>query len=175
LLKPAPPPDPDPNAPQSPTDLVPLTSWIHPQLATLPVFVRGGAILPIAPLVQSTNEVPQGPLTLRVYAGSSCAGHLYEDDGKTYAYTNGRWLRMDFDCQVDPDRLQVKLGEHKGSYPAWWHEIRIEIYGWTPKKRVARVNGAAMGTGLDSFLNSSGGRLVLTLADDGRGAILDLE
>ena len=42
--------------------------------------------LPMAPIVQSTSETPQGPLTFRVYLGDSCAGELYQDDGKSYAY-----------------------------------------------------------------------------------------
>jgi hypothetical protein len=47
--------------------------------------VREGTILPIAPLVQSTNEKPQVPLTLRIYAGNDCVGHIYVDDGTTCA------------------------------------------------------------------------------------------
>src|SRR4029077_10718632 len=33
---------------------------IQPKLDTLPVYVRGGAILPLQPLTQSTEERPQG-------------------------------------------------------------------------------------------------------------------
>jgi len=33
---------------------------VTPELSQLPVFVRAGSILPIAPVVQSTNETPQG-------------------------------------------------------------------------------------------------------------------
>ena len=40
---------------------------VTPTLQDLPVYVRAGSILPIAPLVQSTAETPQGPLTLRVF------------------------------------------------------------------------------------------------------------
>ena len=40
---------------------------IQRSLDTLPVFVRAGAIIPEQPLVQSTDEKPEGPLTLRVY------------------------------------------------------------------------------------------------------------
>jgi alpha-glucosidase len=160
-----------PNAPASPADLVPLRTWIHPELASLPVFVRAGAILPIAPLVQSTNETPQGPLTLRVYAGDACAGHLYLDDGKTYAYKTGASLRMDFHCEVTADGLRVRLGEHEGSYPAWWQQIRIEIYGWSPRKHTARLDG----TSVEAAMSSSPGKLALTIKDNGRGAVLDLE
>ena len=59
---------------------------ITPKLADLPVYVREGAILPIAPLTQSTEETPVGPLTLRVYAGENCHGDLYQDDGKSFAF-----------------------------------------------------------------------------------------
>src|SRR5262249_54907755 len=38
------------------------TKGLNPQLDTLPVFVRGGSILPEQPVVQNTAEVPQGPL-----------------------------------------------------------------------------------------------------------------
>ena len=35
---------------------------VEPKLDQLPVFVRSGSILPMQPLVQSTDEVPNGPL-----------------------------------------------------------------------------------------------------------------
>jgi alpha-glucosidase len=144
---------------------------IHPELASLPVFVRAGAILPIAPLTQSTNEIPQGPLTLRVYSGDGCVGHLYLDDGKTYAYKTGVNLRMDFNCEVNANRLLLRLGEHKGSYPAWWREIRVEIYGWSPRKRTALLNGRH----IDANLDLSPGKVALTVPDDGRAEVLEIE
>jgi alpha-glucosidase len=159
------------NAPVSPADAIPLTVWLHPELASLPVFVRAGAILPIAPLVQSTNETPQGPLTLRVYAGDACDGHLYLDDGKTYDYKKGVNLRMEFHCEATADGLRLRLGEHKGSYPAWWQQISVEIYGWSPRKHTARLDGRS----IDTAMTSSSGKLVVTIPDNGRGAVLELE
>ena len=58
---------------------------VNPGLDTLPVYVRAGSIIPEQPVVQSTDEVPQGPLALNVYPGTPCHGSLYADDGKTYA------------------------------------------------------------------------------------------
>jgi alpha-glucosidase len=170
LVQKPPPPARTPNAPVSPADVIPLTVWLHPELAALPVFVRAGAILPIAPLVQSTNETPQGPLTLRVYAGDACDGHLYLDDGKTYDYKKGVNLRMEFHCEATADGLRLRLGEHKGSYPAWWQQISVEIYGWSPRKHTARLDGRSIDAATDSS-----GKLVVTIPDNGRGAVLDLE
>jgi alpha-glucosidase len=130
-----------------------------------------GAILPIAPLTQSTNETPNGPLTLRVYAGDACVGHVYLDDGKTYAYKNGISLRMDFNCEVKANGLRLRLGEHKGSYPAWWQQIRIEIYGWSPRIHTARLDGGD----IHLAIGPPSGGLALTVPDNGRGAVLELE
>ena len=44
---------------------------LHPALDQLPVYVRGGTILPMQPLIQSTEETPVGPLELRVYPGAT--------------------------------------------------------------------------------------------------------
>ncbi len=165
------PADPEPNAPTGPETLVPLTAWIHPELAALPVFVRAGAILPLAPLVQSTDELPKGPLTVRVYAGDACAGHLYLDDGTTYDYKNGNTLRMDFHCELIADGLRVVLGKHEGSYPAWWKQIHIEIYGWLPREHTIRLDGVNIDTGIDS----PSGNLALSIPDGGRGAVLELK
>jgi len=117
--------------PPSGADLIPLTTSIRPELDTLPVFVRGGAILPIAPLTQSTAEIPQGPLTLRLYAGPDCRGSLYLDDGHTYAYTHGDSRLMTFTCNITPDALTLNIAE-QGTYKPWWKDIRLEIYGWQP-------------------------------------------
>lgn len=162
---------PDPNAPSGPERPLPLTTWIHPELASLPVFVRAGAILPIAPLVQSTDDKLQGPLTLRVYAGEACAGHLYLDDGRTYAYKNGASLRMEFHCHVTANGLQLDLGRHQGSYPAWWQQIHIEIYGWSPRQHAARLDGSA----IDLAKDASSGNLAVTIPDGGQGAVLELK
>ena len=120
---------------------VQLSLAVTPEPATLPVFVHAGSILPIAPLVENTNQTPQGPLTLRVYAGDDCSGSLYQDDGRTYAYKSGDYLRIKFTCQIAPDGFHLHADPQEGKYPAWWKEIRVEIYGWKPSANTASLNG----------------------------------
>jgi alpha-glucosidase len=162
------------NSSASPTatamNQVKLTTVIQPALDTLPVFVRGGSILPVAPLVESTNETPKGPLTLRVYAGSDCSGTLYQDDGKTYAYQHGEFLRMKFDCQIRPDGFHLQVSQHEGSYAAWWKDLRIEIYGWKPAAKAGLLNNKPLSSAFASIPNG----LVITVPDDGRGVDLQL-
>jgi alpha-glucosidase len=147
----------------------PFALRLTPHLDQLPVFVRAGSILPMAPLVQSTNQTPQGALTLRVYAGDACAGTLYQDDGKSFAYQKGAYLRMSFSCQAAKDVLRLTVGPHQDAYPAWWKEIRVEVFGWTPAAGQVLVNSKPVNLKLERSAASTG----FTIADDGKG--LDLE
>ena len=145
-----------------------LTTRVRPDLATLPVFVRGGTILPLAPLTQSTMDTPQGPLTLRIYTGDHCHGSLYLDDGTTYNYRRGEYLRMDSSCQLNSTGLEVHLGPHQGSYPAWWKEVRIEVYGWSPQKDQVAVQSSTATLPLEKSVNC----VSVTVPDNGRGVDL---
>jgi alpha-glucosidase len=156
--------------PPSGADLVPLTTWVRPELSTLPVFVRGGAILPVAPLTQSTAESPQGPLTLRVYAGPDCHGSLYLDDGHTYAYTRGETLRMNFTCEITPDALTFNVTE-QGTYKPWWKDIRLEIYGWQPHTNTATLEGSTAPLSIERSAEAA----IITLPETNRGLSLRVQ
>jgi alpha-glucosidase/alpha-D-xyloside xylohydrolase len=64
-------------------------------LETMPLHVRAGAILPLGPVRQYVDEPVEGPLTLVIYPGADGAFSLYEDDGRTFAYRKGDWMRID--------------------------------------------------------------------------------
>jgi alpha-glucosidase len=102
---------------------------INPTWETLPVFVRGGAIIARQPLVQNTTEKPQGPLELRVYPDRSCQGSLYMDDGVSFNYLKGDYLRVDYSCEVYEDALKVKISPQKGGYKPWFDHVQAVIYG----------------------------------------------
>jgi len=145
---------------------------LHPSVDTVPVFARGGSILPIQPLVQSTEEKPVGPLTLRVYpplrAGNSCEGSLYLDDGVSYAYQKGDYLRLKFTCELTPTGITVKVSPREGTFTPWWTQFSIEIYGATkPAASATTASGPITAT-----YSSEHQRVAAVIPDDGKG--LDL-
>jgi alpha-glucosidase len=146
---------------------------IKPQLDVLPVFVREGSILPLQPLVQSTAETPQGPLTLRVYPGKDCKGTLYMDDGRSFAYKQGSYLRMEFTCSETPGGITVHIGPHQGSYIPWWKDVQVEIYGSAAPSREASIVGSKekAETSFDSLNHVA--RFILP--DNGRGTELQVQ
>jgi len=115
----------------------------HPKLDTLPVFVRGGSVIPMEPLIQSTDETPGGPLELRVYPGDHCSGSLYLDDGHTFAYQQGKYLRQALTCGSDANALRLKFHARQGSFAPWWKIIEIVVYDWPSAHAEAKVSGSA--------------------------------
>jgi alpha-glucosidase len=169
FVEPAAPLTPDPTA--VPGQKTPLSVRITPALAQLPVFVRAGSILPIAPIVQSTNQTPQGPLTLRIYVGDRCAGSLYQDDGKTYAFHHGAYLKMNFSCEITAQGLRLTLSPHDGSYPAWWKEIHAEVYGWSAKQDRVFAHDQELPIHIEHGPQS----ISFTLPDDGKGQEVEVK
>lgn len=55
----------------------------------IPLFVRAGAILPIAPPVKHTGELAGAEYEVRIYDGADSEFTLYDDVGDGYAYENG--------------------------------------------------------------------------------------
>ena len=143
---------------------------ITPTLSQLPVYVRAGSILPMEPLVQSTSETPGGPLTLRVYAGDNCTGQLYQDDGKSFAYQKGQFLRETFSCEVSNGSMRLTIGPRTGMYPAWWKTVRVEVFGWTPSGNQIFLNGAAVGT----HIHHNGNEIDFEVADDAKATQVEL-
>jgi len=52
----------------------------------IPAYVRSGTIVVLGPVVQSTDEMPGGPLEIQVYRGGDATFELVEDDGETSDY-----------------------------------------------------------------------------------------
>lgn len=139
---------------------------ITPKLDTLPIYVRGGSIIPFSPLAESTGSIPRGPLTLRVYTAAAdgsvataalCQGDIYLDDGHTFKYQNGAFLRMHFSCHPNQDgSLVLSISKVQGSYPPWWNRVRLEIYGWQLKKSTGTVVYGANHSNTQIQLHRSG-------------------
>ena len=117
---------------------------LNPALDMLPVFVRGGAIIPEQPVVQTTDETPQGPLQIGVYPGPNCRGSLYQDDGNTLAYQSGEFLQMDFTCESHSDSLAVKFSTTHDNYKAWWKSIKLVLFGIENAPREVAQDGKAL-------------------------------
>jgi alpha-glucosidase len=117
---------------------------LHPRLDEMPLYVRAGAIVPMQPVVQYTDEKPNGPLELRVYLPASdssgdCRGTLYQDDGHTFAYQKGEILRINYSCQVSSGAATLTSNIEKSAYQPWWKSAQVTIYGAAAAPKEVRI------------------------------------
>jgi alpha-glucosidase (family GH31 glycosyl hydrolase) len=78
-------------------------------LATMPIYVRAGAIVPVDPIRQFTGQPVDEPTTLRVYTGADGEFTLFDDDGISQGYLRGvgswtrtRWHDRDRRLTIEP-------------------------------------------------------------------------
>ncbi|MCD7978537.1 MAG: DUF5110 domain-containing protein [Tannerellaceae bacterium] len=116
----------------------------------MPLYVRGGSIIPTGQLIQSTAET-QKDLTVYVYAGADGSFTLYEDNGVTYDYEKGNYTMIDFHYNDTDQKLTI--GARKGSYPEMHHERSITVIYISPSSSV----------GTETQLMYSGGTLDINL------------
>jgi alpha-glucosidase/alpha-D-xyloside xylohydrolase len=84
-------------------------------LETVPLYVRAGAIVPMGPVKQSTDEGPGGPLTLMVYPGADGSACVYEDDGSSFSYRAGKHRKIAAAWHDREKRLVVSLDRESKS------------------------------------------------------------
>jgi alpha-glucosidase (family GH31 glycosyl hydrolase) len=63
-------------------------------LSTTPLYARAGAVIPTGPVKQYTDEQVPGNTRLTVYPGADGTSSMYEDDGKSFNYRSGEWMRV---------------------------------------------------------------------------------
>ena len=114
--------------------------WINfpVNLATIPVFIRAGAFIPMVKAVESTVDYSSKDLTIRFYpapAGKSSVGQMYEDDGKTFGtYEKGRYELLRFQNVSGKTFLFSRTGKQYAGMPLVRH-VKFEIMtGQMPKK-----------------------------------------
>ena len=96
-------------------------------LATLPLYVRAGAIIPLDPVRQYTGERVTRPTTLQIFPGADGEFTLYDDDGATLAYLEGQgtWTRLAWD---DTRRiLRISAARNSGRTPAREFAVRLGV------------------------------------------------
>jgi alpha-glucosidase/alpha-D-xyloside xylohydrolase len=94
-------------------------------LATMPVYVRAGAIIPFGPVKQYTDEKIDTPLTLRVYPGADGQFELYEDDGKSFNFRRGAWMGIQMSWSNESRRLSFALATGSKYFGQRPFEVRM--------------------------------------------------
>ncbi|MGW7030089.1 TIM-barrel domain-containing protein [Streptomyces xanthophaeus] len=88
-------------------------------LDTLPLFVKGGAVVPMWPQMNHTGEKPVSTLTYDIHPRGNSSFSLYEDDGLTRAHQSGAYARQQVDVTAPTTgsgTVTVAVSAPTGSY-----------------------------------------------------------
>ena len=108
----------------------------------LPVFVKGGSIIPMQTVVQSTAFAPSDTLMIHLYKGSTPNSFVYyEDDGKTFSYENGDFYRRTI--SYDPASGMLSFSKAEGKRNSKFRQVAIVLHGFDATTSISANNANA--------------------------------
>src|SRR5262249_31854109 len=102
----------------------------------IPLYVRAGAVLPMGPVKQYTDERVDAPLTLAVHPGMNGSFSLYEDDGKSFNFRKGEFMRMNIAWDDVARRLTLRLGAGSKMLPPAKRNIVARLVGTNQTREI---------------------------------------
>jgi alpha-D-xyloside xylohydrolase len=117
---------------------------VPPRDGKIPLFIRAGAVIPMANPAAGTALQRRDSLTIHVYAGADGSFDLYEDDGISEAYRTGgmsRTTRIAFDQRTTTVRIQEARGTFNGAPAA--RAYRVVLHGLAAPLNMS-INGKAL-------------------------------
>lgn len=94
----------------------------------MPLYVRAGAIIPMGPVMQYTDEQPLDQLTLRIWPGTG-ESTLYEDDGHSFEYRAGAWATTAYRVHQAGQQTIVEIGSRDGQWIPPSREVIVQLVG----------------------------------------------
>ncbi len=93
---------------------------VETPISRLPLFVKGGSIIPTVEPGEYVAQQAASPLTLTVYPGADAEFTLYEDAGDGYGYENGEYSMVRYIWNEKHHRLEkgAQLGSYLSPRPA---------------------------------------------------------
>jgi len=122
-------------------------------LERMPLFVKHGSIIPMAPVMNYSDERPLDTLTIHVYPlnAGEVQYTLYEDDGRSREYQTGSYSMTTFTQRTAEENgvptLFLTTGESRGASTGKLKErdYVFEVHGISEKPIHVQCNGSVVG------------------------------
>ncbi len=118
----------------------------------IPLYVRGGSIIPMGGDIQYASQESGEPVTILVYAGKDGNFSIYEDEGTNYNYEKGQYANIPL-AYCDKDRT-LTIGDRQGTFNGMKTERDFNIVlidsdnavneAWLSKGKAVRYNGKSI-------------------------------
>jgi alpha-glucosidase len=109
-------------------------------LEIIPLFVRAGAIIPMAAVQQYVGQHESRVINLHIWPGAGGRMQWHEDDGESMAYTRGSALDRDITFTPSRNGGRLNFGVASGSHPSAVKTWRI-IFRCAERAAKGSLNG----------------------------------
>lgn len=92
----------------------------------IPVFAKGGAIIPMAKQVYHTNDIDWKHIDLKIYPSGKCSFDMYADDGTSYEFMRGVFTITHIECEDNETETSIVISRSNFLYAA--NEYCLEIH-----------------------------------------------
>jgi alpha-glucosidase len=142
---------------------------VEAPLDRLPLFVRGGSVVPSTIAMSHTGEKPWNPLRFDLYpdAAGAAAGSLYEDDGASPAYLQGAFRRTTLTLAAGRITLSAA-----GNFTPPARRFELILHA-APALQAIVQDGRPLPA--SAWSRGEDGLLVIRLEDDGRTHTFELQ
>jgi alpha-glucosidase len=108
-------------------------------LHRLPVFIKGGAVLPMQPVKSHTGEKGD-QLILHVYSGlTNTSFEFYEDDGSSFDYQKDAFAKRLIEFR--PTEKTIHLHNTIGSFKTVYKKLKLVLHGFDHNLKSITING----------------------------------
>jgi alpha-glucosidase (family GH31 glycosyl hydrolase) len=106
------------------------------ELATTPIYARAGSVIPMGPVKQYVAERSNDPMTLVVFPGRDGESSWYEDDGLSFDYRSGAWMRVHATWHDSARRLSLRLAPGSRALAPMPRTIMVRLAGSAEVKTI---------------------------------------
>jgi alpha-glucosidase len=142
-------------------------------LEVVPMFIRGGSIIPEGPEMNYVGEKPFDPITFYIHPDDKgrATTTLYEDDGTSPAYKRGVYRRTNVTAVTSDKGLEITINQPEGAYQPAARKF-LFMSPFVASAREVTLDGkrltAAGADGLSVGFHSANGSVSITIEDDGK-------
>jgi alpha-glucosidase (family GH31 glycosyl hydrolase) len=113
----------------------------YPQNRAGGLFIKAGAIIPNWPEMDYVGEVPIETIKWQIYPETKSDYTLYEDDGNSLEYLNGKVSKTTVRCESAKERVKVTISPRQGDYQGMPAHRSHEVWIHTVQPKAVTIVG----------------------------------
>ena len=110
-------------------------------LDTIPLFVKGGGIIPMQDNMKYTDEQDAKNITLHIFPSGQSSFDLYEDDGQSLSYQNGNFAITKISSEETNSGLKLSASNPIGAFKPLAHQYNVQIHSLSIVPKAIKLNG----------------------------------